>query len=355
MSIAFEAQYGEPTEVDVDGVRVTIDIGEALVSIRGLAATLRLGAGSKGESLVRRSLESGRRMGLISTRPARPKGDARSGAPRGTPRSVPRDAPPTIVRFQRHRDFLWPSPIRDAPADRSGDAPRDAQRDAIPVEHQMQQDQTFLTARGDARASRGRDGDPGSSREPERHRDDERDRDRGIEDEAKDERGPNPDRLPDEVRIVKEAIEKRVGHPVRPGVIKYRAETIKTFMDWIARDGLDRVINRCERFVREEEVRTGRPIDSLRYVAQKYESGHIPVPEADEQSFWRDVLYPEYVAMESKTPISCDQFVSALAKHKRKFIDEGRWYGFSHVAVIEGEPRVVPRAPPQGGATASRH
>ncbi len=136
-SLAFEAQYGAAAVVDVDGVQVTIDVGEAFVSIRRLAAALRLGPGSKGESLVRRSLESGCRIGLISKRPARPTGSARPGGPSGAPRSAPRDAPPTIVRFLRHRRFLWPTEAPDAPHDTRGDAPRDAQGDAIPVAHEI--------------------------------------------------------------------------------------------------------------------------------------------------------------------------------------------------------------------------
>jgi hypothetical protein len=137
ISLAYLAQYGAPAVVDVDGVTVTLDVGEALVSGRGLAATLRLGEGSRGESLVRRALASGRRIGLIATRPARPKGDAPPDARGDAPRSAPRDAPPIIVRYLRHRDVLWPAPTSDAPRDAPGGAPPDARGDAIPVVQQI--------------------------------------------------------------------------------------------------------------------------------------------------------------------------------------------------------------------------
>jgi hypothetical protein len=139
ISLAFQAQW-TPADVDVDGVRVRLDVGEALVSSRGLAVLLRLGDGSRGASLARRAIESGRRIGLIATRAARPTGDAPLGAPRGArgdaPRSAPCDAPPTIVRFLRHRGILWQASESDAPPDAPrgarGDVPGDAQGDAIP-------------------------------------------------------------------------------------------------------------------------------------------------------------------------------------------------------------------------------
>lgn len=139
-SLAFEAQHGAPAVLDVDGVSITLDVGEALVSIRGLAATLQLGEGSKGESLVRRSLASGRRIGLISTRPARPTGDVPPDGRGDRPPGGPRDAPATIVRFLRHRDFLWPVAKGDAPLDAPRDVPRDARGDAIPVVQEIQKE-----------------------------------------------------------------------------------------------------------------------------------------------------------------------------------------------------------------------
>lgn len=135
ISLAFLAQYGEPGAEALDGVTARLDVGEALLSIRGLAATLQLGDGSKGESLVRRSLAAGVRLGLISTRPARPKGDAPPDVPRSapgdTPPDAPRDAPPTIVRWLRHRGILWQDSKGDTPHDARPDVPRDA-RDGAP-------------------------------------------------------------------------------------------------------------------------------------------------------------------------------------------------------------------------------
>jgi hypothetical protein len=161
LSLAFLAAW-EATTCDVDGVAVPLDRGEALVSARGHAKLLNLGPGSKGSSLFRRALDAGRRIGLLSTRPARPKVDAPPDARTGAPPDAPRDAPPTVVRFLRHREILWPNTKGDAPADAPPGAPADARADTIPQITASQ-----ITGEIPSPAARGRGRQAGASKPPD--------------------------------------------------------------------------------------------------------------------------------------------------------------------------------------------
>jgi hypothetical protein len=110
VSLAFEAMW-EPGVVPWRGQRITLDVGEALVSYEGLVRTLRL-ASDPGVrdpvKLVRRALASGCRLGLIDVRAAVPEGGTPCGTGNGTYRGTPHGTPPRIVRFLRHRPILWP-------------------------------------------------------------------------------------------------------------------------------------------------------------------------------------------------------------------------------------------------------
>lgn len=115
VELAAECNWG-PGTATVDGVQVELDRGEVLLSTRGFAE--RQGAS---RDQVRRFLDRVEALGWISRRPAAPRA-APPHAPPAAPRAAP---PPTVVRFERWREILWPE-RQAAPSPAPSPAPRAA-------------------------------------------------------------------------------------------------------------------------------------------------------------------------------------------------------------------------------------
>jgi hypothetical protein len=130
ISLAFDAAW-EPVDIDVRGVRVRLDVGEAMIGYEALARDLRVSVG-----LVRRAIASGSRIGLITARRAIPKVGTPPDTPCDTYSGTPYGTPPTVVRFLRHREILWPTEKRGTPCDTPPGTPRDRGGDTIPVDQQ---------------------------------------------------------------------------------------------------------------------------------------------------------------------------------------------------------------------------
>jgi hypothetical protein len=98
---------GWKAKVTPDGIE--LDAGELLLALRSRAFWAPIEPDTKlteagRVSLLRRALERLERDGIISVRPAR-----RTGTASGTSSNTPTDTPPTIVRFLKYRDILWPA------------------------------------------------------------------------------------------------------------------------------------------------------------------------------------------------------------------------------------------------------
>ncbi len=114
----------KPTEVD--GVR--LDAGETLIAYRSPALWNHLSLGPERRNLsetgrvalMARAVRRLREAGLIETRSARP-----TATKSATGRATQPTTAPTIVRFMKFRDILWPGNV-----DATRGAQRDAQRDA---------------------------------------------------------------------------------------------------------------------------------------------------------------------------------------------------------------------------------
>jgi hypothetical protein len=113
VELAGEANWETGRTARVDGVAVALDAGEVLLSTRGFAD--RHGVS---RDVVRRFLDRIEALGWIERCPAAP-----SPAPHPAPRAAPRAAPPpTLVRFRKWREIMWP-PREAAPPPAPSPAP----------------------------------------------------------------------------------------------------------------------------------------------------------------------------------------------------------------------------------------
>ncbi len=114
--MARDARWQDPGPVIVRGGVVTIDTGEQLISLDGLAKRYEMTVAQ-----VRRALATFERKGWISRRPAA----AQTGTPLTEGKSAKTGTPPTVVRFEKWRDILWPktgTPTGTSPGTRTGTA-----------------------------------------------------------------------------------------------------------------------------------------------------------------------------------------------------------------------------------------
>jgi hypothetical protein len=113
-----------PGVVDVRGQSIALDTGELLFSIDARAERHRMSSDQ-----IRRALKTYKRLGIVTTRPAT---QAATGA--DTRPATQAATPPTIVRFDKWRDILWPpSPAATQAATGADTSPGERPAMILPV------------------------------------------------------------------------------------------------------------------------------------------------------------------------------------------------------------------------------